>query len=373
MGCPAQERNVIPIYRPDLPPLEDYVKLLEHVWKTQMLSNFADHAQHLERMAGTYLGVGTRVVSSGDVGLTCAISALEIPHGSPALVPAFTFNSTINALLWNQLVPVFVDIDADTLNMDPAAAERTAARVEPRLVVATHCFGNPVDSDGLARVAASCGASLLFDAAHGYGSIRDGVHVGGLGDVEIFSLSGTKPVTSAEGGLVTSRDPEYLERFTYTRAYGFQTDYNSRFLGLNGKMSELHAALGVLTLARIEETLARRKTLVDRYRENLKSIPGIRFQSVRPEDRSTYKDLALLFTTAGARNSVEAALSAAQVQTKRYFRPCHAMDSFRRFARETLEVTETTHERILCLPLFGDLPPEDVDMICDIIRDEMAT
>jgi dTDP-4-amino-4,6-dideoxygalactose transaminase len=359
---------LIPITRPELPPLEEYVKLLERVFETRMLSNFGHYAERLERMAGDYLGVGTRVVASGDVGLTCAIAALEVPHGSAVLVPAFTFNSTINAVLWNGLVPVFVDIDADTLNMDPAAAARVAERTKPKLVIATHCFGNPADAQGLARVAAAHGAPLLFDAAHGYGSIRAGVHVGGLGDVEVFSLSGTKPVTCAEGGLVTSRDAEYLERLTYTRAYGFQTDYNSRYIGLNGKMSELHAALGVLTLARIEEVLVRRAALVDQYKRNLQAVPGLRFQSVRAQDRSTFKDFAVLFATARARNKVESALTAAAVQTKRYFRPCHAMDSFRKYATETLPVTETTYERILCLPLFQDLKPEEIDMICGIVH-----
>ncbi len=363
---------MIPITRPDLPAFEDYVELLERVWETRMLSNFDHYAQRLERLAGDYLGVGTRVVSSGDVGLTCAIAALDVPRGAHALVPAFTFNSTINALLWNGLVPTFVDIDADTLNMDPDAAARAAERVRPGLVVATHCFGNPVDAQGLSRVAAAHGAPLLFDAAHGYGSKRAGVHVGGIGDVEVFSLSGTKPVTTAEGGLVTSRDPEFLERFTYTRAYGFQTDYNSRFIGLNGKMSELHAALGVLTLAHIEETLETRLSLVERYRRNLQSVRGLRFQAVRAEDRSTYKDLAVIFSTAGARNSVEAALTSAAIQTKRYFRPCHAMDSFRRFSTETLPVTETMYERILCLPLFCDLGHEDLDRICHIVTSNAA-
>ncbi len=363
---------MIPITRPELPPFAEYVKLLEHVWETRMLSNFAHFAEQLERMAGDYIGVGTRVVVSGDVGLVCAIAALQVPHGASVLVPAFTFNSTINAVLWNGLVPVFVDIDANTLNMDPEAAMRAAERTSPKLVIATHCFGNPCDAQGLGRVAAAFGSPLLFDAAHGYGSKRAGVQVGALGDVEVFSLSGTKPVTSAEGGLVTSRDAEYLERLTYTRAYGFQTDYNSRFIGLNGKMSELHAALGVLSLAKIEDVLVERAALVDRYKRHLQSVPGLRFQTVRGEDRSTYKDFVVLFSTARARNSVESALTKAAVQTKRYFRPCHAMDSFRRYATETLPVTETTYERILCLPLFQSLKPEEIDMICEIVRKAAA-
>lgn len=358
---------MIPITRPALPPLAEYVRLLERIWSTKMLSNFAEHAAALEAMATEYLGAAcVLTVSSGDVALILAMRALQLPPRTRVLVPSFTFNSTVNAILWNDLRPVFVDIDPDTLNVDPADVERKIDGAGA--ILATHVFGNPAAVDELARIAAGAGARLIFDAAHGYGTLRNGRHVGTFGDAEVFSLSGTKPVTSAEGGLFATSNPELAERFRYLRAYGFQYDYHSRYVGLNGKLSELHAALGLLTVARIEDALAARRVHVEHYLGRLSSVPGITFQQVAPEDRSTYKDFAVLFATGEDRYLAETALAGAQVQTKRYFRPCHQMDAYRSYANGVMPVTESVYRRILCLPLFEDLTGGEVDSICDVIE-----
>lgn len=360
---------MIPITKPELPPIEEYTNLLAEVWSSRMLSNFGPLAQRLERMTTGYLGVESRVVVSGDIGLTLTIAALGIPKGAACLVPSFTFNSTINAVLWNGLHPVFVDIDPETFNMDAVDAQRAATELGGiRLVVATHVFGNPADADALSAVAGEFGARLIFDAAHGYGAIRDGVHVGGFGDAEVFSLSGTKPVTTAEGGIVSTRDPGLLEAIRLLRGYGFYGDYNSKLIGLNGKMSELHAALGLLTMRRVDDALAVRDGHVRRYRSLLAGVPGLRYQSVRPQDRSTYKDFALLFDSEAARDAAEAMLSAQDIQTKRYFKPCHRMDAFRPFRTRELPVTDAIHSRLLCVPLFEALTDGQIETICATIR-----
>lgn len=359
---------MIPITRPELPPMDEYVALLEEIWESRMLSNFGPMAQRLEAMTTDYLGVPTRVVVSGDIGLMVTIAAMDIPRGAACLVPSFTFNSTINAVLWNGLRPVFVDIDPATFTMDPGDARAAAEESgDVGLVIGTHVFGNPADADGLRAVADAHGARLLFDAAHGYGASRDGNKVGGLGDAEVFSLSGTKPVTTAEGGLIATRDEDLLERIKLLRGYGFHGDYESKLIGMNGKMSEMHAALGLLTMRRIDEALERRDALIARYRETLDQVPGIGFQLVRPQDRSTWKDFALVFADRGARDRVEHALATADVQTKRYFRPCHRMEAFAAFDRRPLPITSAIHERILCIPLFEGLATDDVDRIGEAI------
>ena len=358
---------MIPITRPALPPLSEYVALLERIWSTRMLSNFAEYATALEALAADYLGAKCVLsVSSGDVALILSVRALQLPRKTKVLVPSFTFNSTVNAILWNDLTPVFIDIDPETLNMDPTDA---ASRIGGAgAILATHVFGNPAPVDELARLAGGEGARLLFDAAHGYGALGQGKHVGVFGDAEVFSLSGTKPVTSAEGGLFATSNPELAERFRYLRAYGFQYDYHSRFVGLNGKLSELHAALGLLTVARIEDALAARGRHVAHYLERLAAIPGISFQRVSAADRSTYKDFAILFDSGERRYVAETALTEAGVQTKRYFRPCHEMEAYRAYANRPLPTTESVYRRILCLPLYEDLAADDVDLICDIIQ-----
>ena len=359
---------MIPITRPQLPPLEDFTELLSEVWASRMLSNFGPFAVRLEKLVTAYLGLGARVVVSGDIGLTLSLAALGITRGSRCLVPAFTFNSTVNAIIWNGLVPVFVDIDPATLNIDVEHA-RSVAIDHPDVagIVATHVFGNPADADGLSRLAQDLGARLLFDAAHAYGSKRDGVPVGSFGDAEVFSLSGTKIVTSAEGGVVTSNNDAFLGRFDLVRGYGFLNDYNTKVVGLNGKMSELHAALGLLSLRRVDDAIAARFEKLAQYKHRLNSIGGIGYQSVRPQDRSTYKDFALIFAEPSTRDRVEHALKVANVQTKRYFRPSHEMDAYRVYATGNLPVTESIYSRILCVPLFEELAASDIENICDVI------
>ncbi len=355
---------MIPIARPELPPLERYVELLRDVWDSRMLSNFGPYARRLEAGAARYLdAAGVRAVASGDLGLVIALAALELPAGGEVIVPSFTFNSTVNAILWNGLTPVFADIHPERLTLD---AEEVTRLRSPRTaaVVATHVFGNPCDHDAI-RAAAE-GTPVVYDAAHAFGSLYRGRHAGTLGDLEVFSLSGTKLVTSAEGGLVVAREDALLRRLDYLRAYGFQDDYESHMVGINAKISELNAALGALTLETVEDAVARRQAIAARYHAELGGTPGLAFQVVDGRDRSTYKDFAIL--CAGGREGIEARLAAAGIQTKRYFRPTHTMRAYRRWATRPLPRTEDVYRRILCLPIFNEMRDAQVDEVARAVR-----
>lgn len=358
---------MIPITRPELPPLEDYQALLAEIWESRMLSNFGRFARELEELTTGYLTVPTKVVVSGDIGLVLTLAALDLPKGSRVVAPSFTFSSTINAIAWNGLEPVFADIDLATFNLDPSSAEEALSRYGARAIVATHVFGNPADVDGLTDVAKRHGARLVFDAAHAYGALRDGRHVGSFGDAEVFSLSGTKLVTTAEGGLISTSSLELLERISYLRGYGFLGDYNSLYIGLNGKLSELHAALGTLTMARVEEAIAARRALIDIYQPALDGA-SLAMQSVRRTDRATFKDLALLFRTEEARASVERVLTDNLVQTKRYFLPAHRQHAYQGLSRVSLARTDEVHARLLCVPLYESLLPAQIQDIAGLIR-----
>lgn len=358
---------MIPITRPELPPLEDYEALLAEIWESRMLSNFGKFAQRLEELTTQYLTAPTKVVVSGDIGLVLTLAALDLPKGSRVVAPSFTFSSTINAIVWNGLEPVFADIDPATFNLDPSSAEEALSLFGARAIVATHVFGNPADVDGLTDVATRHGARLIFDAAHAYGALRDGRHVGTFGDAEVFSLSGTKLVTTAEGGLISSNDPALLERISYLRGYGFLGDYNSVYIGLNGKLSELHAALGTLTLANVERAIQARHQLVGQYLEAIDGLPVVP-QQCRVTDRPTFKDFALLFPSGIERARTEAALAAADVQTKRYFLPVHQQDVYARVMRVALNATDDVHSRLLCIPLFESLQSSQLNRVAGVIR-----
>jgi dTDP-4-amino-4,6-dideoxygalactose transaminase len=355
----------VPVFRPTLPSLEEYVERLRQIWESAMLSNFASEAQELERLTSSYLETPTLAVVSGDVGLIIALKALGLEPESPCFLSDFTFNSTINAALWNGLRPVLVDCDRRTLNMDPERlAEALSRDPRPGVILATHVFGNPCDTDALGRLAADHGSYVVYDAAHAYGSLREGRPAGSLGDVSVFSLSPTKLVTSGEGGLIATPHAWLTERVVYLRAYGFQHDYESHYAGINGKMSELHAALGLLCLPTIEDAVLNREKILEQYRSHLGE--RVAWQHVRPEDRSTYKDISI--GLGQRRSAIETALGAEGVQTKRYFMPLHRMRAYASYAHPDLHASDAAYDSTLCLPCYGDLDQATIGRVCAVIE-----
>jgi len=362
-----EQPGLVPITRPQLPALEQFNELVAELFETRMLSNFGKYARLLEERAARVLDhPAPWCVSSCDVGLTLAWKALECPPGE-VIVPSFTFCSTVNALRWNGLEPVFAEVDPRTYCIDLDDARRL---ITPRTVgiAAVHVFGLPADIEPLERLASEHELKLVFDAAHGLGGRYGGTALGAFGDASAFSMSGTKLVTSGEGGLVTFRDPDAAERFTFLRAYGFKGDYNCRYVGLNGKLSELNAALGWLSLDLLDEALSCRHALVERYHHALAACTEVTWQAIPPRCVHGYKDLAVRFCTRGQRAAAEAALAAAGVMTKRYFFPVHRMDAYRSFASRPLPVTDDLHERLLCIPLYHDLSLERIDANAALIR-----
>jgi len=285
-------------------------------------------------------------------------------------VPSFTFNSTVNAILWNRLTPVFADIDPQRLTLDPGDVERV---VGPRtvVVVGTHVFGNPCDDEAIRAAAGSRRVPVVYDAAHAFGSRYRGRPVGTLGDLEVFSFSGTKVTTSAEGGLVTAATDDLVSRLEYLRAYGFQHDYESRMVGLNAKISELNAALGVLAIEAAEHAVRRRQEVVARYRAALDGIAGLGFQQVDARDRSTQMVFCVLCER--GRAGLERSLEAAGIQTKRYFRPAHAMQAYRRYGTRRLPRTDDVAARILCLPIFNEISDAQIDEVAGRVKDHFRS
>ncbi len=360
---------MLPVSRPSLPPLADYFELLEDIWQSRMLSNFGKYALRFEEKAQAHLGnPWTRSVVNCDIGLVLSLAALELPEGAECLVQSFTFNSTVNAVLWNRLRPVFVDIDPRTLNVDAGDLER---RISSRTgaILVTHIFGSPLDVGRVTAMASRRQIPVVVDAAHAYGATYRGLPIGAasLGDFQVFSFSGTKQLTCAEGGLVAAANSTLAGRIEYLRAYGFRNDYVSLVVGLNGKLSEIHAALACLTVDAVEEAVGARNAKAARYRERLAGIPGLRFQEHLPECRPTYKDFAILCPE--RRDALADELAKNGVQTKKYFRPLHPMPAFERFrtADDDLRDTEAVSDAVLCLPMFNELSDADVERVSGMV------
>jgi dTDP-4-amino-4,6-dideoxygalactose transaminase len=352
--------------RPSLPSLDAYTEELVATWDDGWLSNFGPQAERFEQLCSAYTGLPhVRAVSSCDVGLTLAVRALGLERGARVVVPSFTFASTLHALLWNGLEPRFADVDPDTWCL---SAESAAAAVdgETAAIVGTHAFMSTCDVAGLEALAADRGALLLFDAAQAMASWVGERHVGAFGDASVFSFSPTKIATCGEGGLAAFPDPAHGELFALLRGYGTDADYDTRLVGLNGKLSELHAALGCLTMATIDEEVDARLRLVDRYRERLAGVPGVRLQAMAPELRPTPTQLVADFGS--RRNDVARALESQRIETRAYFRPLHSMEPFVRLLASPLPVTERLGAALLALPLHRGMDDVDVDAVCDAVE-----
>lgn len=356
----------IPIARPSLPDLEEYVLLLEDIWNSRMLSNFGKYSREWERKAQDYLGnKNIRAVSSCDLGLIISVAALGLPRDSECILPSFTFNSSANCVIWNGLRPVFCDVDRRTFNADPADIE---ARITSNTsaILCTHVFGNPCEIEPLRRIARRHGLAMIFDSAQAFGAEYQGQKIGGFGDIEVFSFSGTKLSTTGEGGLIATDDLNIAQRIEYLRAYGFQVDYNTKFIGLNGKISELAAALGCLTIDEIEEAVAIRGQLAAEYKDLLGGIDEIDFQKIGEGNRTTYKDFALVCDE--RRDELSAHLSQSGIQTKKYFRPIHQMSAFDSHQQISLPNTEWLADHVLCVPIFNELTFKQVRQVTDLIN-----
>ena len=352
---------------PTLPSLDAYAAELAETWQGGWLSNFGPHSARFEELCGAYMGrPDVRAVSNCDVGLALAVRALGLEPGARVLVPSFTFASTLHALLWNDLEPRFADVDPDTWCLSATSAA-AALDGDVAAIVGTHAFMAVCDVAGLEALAARAGAVVLYDAAQALASWVGSEHVGGFGDASVFSFSPTKIATCGEGGLATFREGAATERFTLLRGYGSDSEYDSRHVGLNGKLSELHAALGCLTVPRIEEEVAARLALVARYRRRLGGLAGVRLQALPPGLRPTPTQLVADF--GARRDEVASALADRGIETRAYFRPLHAMERFRLLPAAPLPVTERLGA---ALPLHRAMDAGDVDRVCGAVEDALG-
>ena len=332
--------------------------------------------RRLEEQAAAYLGVRHCVaVGSCTAGLMLVLRTADI--AGDVLVPSFTFAATAHAVAWNGLRPVFVDIRPDTLNMAPEACER-AIDAGTSAILAAHIFGTPCDVEALARIAKEHGLRLFFDAAHAFGSRHSGDMVGSFGDAEVFSLSPTKVLVAGEGGVIATDDDLLAERCRIGRNYGNPGDYDCRFVGLNARMSEFHAAVALASFEDLEDRLTERAELAATYRDALAGLPGISFPTVSEGDRSTFKDLTILVDAEGfglGPDELGRALAAEGIETRRYYAPpVHTMEAYRSLGAPAhpLGVTNQVASRTLTLPLWTGMGADRVRRVARAISRSRA-
>jgi dTDP-4-amino-4,6-dideoxygalactose transaminase len=355
--------------RPPAPPLERVTARLAPSYERGILTN-GPLVRELEERVADRLGVCHVVaVANCTSGLILALHALA-PTG-PVVLPSFTFSASAHAVAWNGLIPRFAECDADSFQLDPDDAAKCLDGAGA--LMATHMFGAPCRPDDLRLLAATEGVPLLFDAAHALGSTHRGRAIGGFGDAEVFSLSPTKPVVAGEGGLVATNRDDVAASVRIGRDYANPGDYNTQFVGLNARMSELHAAVALESLAELDDHLVTRNELAARYCEQLRHISGVRVQRVDDGDTTTWKDFTIAIDPemfGCSRDVLVVALRDDGIDTRCYFDPpVHRQRSHAARADRALPVTERTSSSVLSLPLYRELSSVVVDRVVSVIAD----
>jgi dTDP-4-amino-4,6-dideoxygalactose transaminase len=366
-GDPAFPEG-LPLVRPSLPP-ESVMDDIRKILSGPVLTN-GPYVRELEERAADYLGVDHCVaVSSGTAGLMLVLRAAHLT--GDVVIPSFTFAATAHAVAWNGLRPVFGDVAAETLLLSGQTAGPVMTP-NASAILATHTYGTPCDVEALAEVAQAAGARLFFDAAHAFGSQHNGRHVGGFGDAEVFSLSPTKVLVASEGGIISTNDGELAEQCRIGRDYGNPGDYDFEFVGLNARMSEVHAAIALGSLTDLDERVGRRNALAGLYREALEQFPGLSFPKVPEGDRSTYKDFTMLVDPDGFgldAPGLQHALAAEGIDSRRYYSPpVHAVKAYLHLGADAeLPVTDSAASRVISLPMWTGMTARHVARVGDAI------
>ncbi len=364
----------LPIMRPWLPEFAELEPLFREVVESGLITNGKYVAAFEERVAN-YLGVKHCVaVSSGTLGLVLALRAMDLK--GEVILPSFTFTATAHAVEWNGLTPILVDNDPYSFNIDVDQVEK---HITPKTaaIIAVHMFGNPADVDRLGVLAREHNLRLMYDAAHALGSRYRGRTLGGYGDVEVYSLSPTKIVTTGEGGLIVTNEDALAERCRLARNQGVDAEYDCHLVGLNSRMSEFHGIVGLKSMDLVDAAVEKKIALVEYYRPMLEELPGVRLQKLADSTvRSTYKDFNIVIDAAkfGMNRDVLAdALGERGITTKKYYSPpIHLQTVYRNLGEKfagTLPVTEYVSANTLTLPLFPQMTHAEVDRVCQGIAD----
>lgn len=359
------------LVRPVLPQLDEFADEVREILESGMVTK-GQQLEAFEAAVADHLGVEHAIAVS-----SCTTGMMLIHRGlgltGEAIVPSFTFMATVSAVVWAGLTPVFVDVDPETYNLDPARVE-AAITSDTSVIVAVHQFGNPADVEALEAIATRRGLALVFDAAHGFGARYQGVPVGRQGTAQSFSLSPTKLVIAGEGGIVATKDATLAARVRMGREYGNRGDYNSALAGMNARMPEFNALLGRHSLRRVEEAAERRNAVATLFRRGLGDLPGLHFQRVRDGDRHSYKDFSLRVDGEAfglSRDDLASALNRAGIDTRNYYDPpVHRHDAYRQFAGEVdLPVTERLAAGSVSIPVWSHMTDEIAARITGAIQD----
>jgi dTDP-4-amino-4,6-dideoxygalactose transaminase len=364
--------NKIYVTQPFLPPLDEFVPYLEEIWTNKVLTNGGPFHQQLEQALCEYLSVKhLALFTNGTIALLTALQALRI-RGEVITTP-YSFVATAHSLLWNGIKPVFVDVEPDTLNLDPAKIE-SAITHETTAIMPVHCYGNPCDVEAIQRIADKYNLCVIYDAAHAFGVQCDSGSVLNHGDLSILSFHATKVFNTFEGGAIVCPDAKTKKHIDNLKNFGFVDEVTVVAPGINGKMSEMNSAFGLLQLKHVDRALARRAEIDAIYRNQLAGVTGIHCIGTAGQKKSncSYFPIMVEEEYPLSRDALYTRFKDHGIYARRYFFPL--ISDFPMYRglpsahRSNLPVAASASDRILCLPIYPALQSDDQNRIVDLIK-----
>jgi dTDP-4-amino-4,6-dideoxygalactose transaminase len=359
------------ITKPIVPPFEDFELLVRGVWDRSYFTNFGPlHASFEQELKAHFGSENLMLFNNGTSALMIAMRALGLR--GEILVTPFTFPATIHALEWIGLQPVFCDIERSTLNIDPAMVEKMISN-RSSAILGVHLFGYPCNVEQLTSIASHNHLSLLFDSAHAFFSTLNSRRLALFGDVSMLSLHATKVMHCAEGGILFFEDDRLAKKLHLLRNFGIEGYDDSPEIGINGKLSELHAALGLTVLKHAETEWVARKKILLRYRENFRKISGCELHPGGEDPNDGHYAVLVFEDPSGkTRDRAYRFLHEQGVIARRYFYPMPSqIPAYQRHpssSESSLPIAHEMSRRVLILPLFGSLPFNKVDDVCELVE-----
>lgn len=361
------------ITQPLLPDIEEFNEMLNTIWESKQLSNNGNMVKQLEKDLSGFLNADyLSVFSNGTVALQLACKVLRL--SGEVITTPFTFAATTHSLIWNNIKPVFCDIEEHTFNMNPDLIEALITE-HTTAILPVHVFGYPCNVEKIQKIADKYGLKVLYDAAHAFGVKKDGKPISAFGDISMFSFHATKIYHTIEGGALTFKDPNFKERADSLRNFGIRNIDTVMEPGTNGKLNEIQAAVGILLLKEVDEEIERRKDITNLYRDMLKDIPGITTSKDLDGVSHNYSYFVIKVDKDEyglSRDELFDKLAEYNVIARKYFFPlCSNFQCYRDYpssSKQRLPVANKIADRVLSLPLHGRMQTYDVEKICAIIK-----
>jgi dTDP-4-amino-4,6-dideoxygalactose transaminase len=359
------------VTQPDLPPLEEFIPYLEQIWESKWLTNNGPFHRQFENALCDHLGVDhVALFANGTIALVTALQTLRIT--GEVITTPYSFVATAHSLMWNNIKPVFVDIDPHTCNLDPDKIE-AAITPQTSAILPVHCYGNPCDVERIQNIADTYGLKVIYDAAHAFGVKYKSESLLKHGDLSVLSFHATKVFNTFEGGAIVCPDAKTKQRVDYLKNFGFADEVTVVAPGINGKMNEFQASLGLLQLKHVDQAIARRKEIDLRYRQELNGVTGISLLAQPSETVGNHSYFPILVEDdySLSRDALYQKLKDADIYGRRYFYPLISdMPMYRGLSSaksSNLKNAKQIADRVICLPIYSNLIDKEVDKTIDII------